>query len=103
MDNEVITYNETVVFNYVLPDDDTTHSLEKDLTLIWEDDIDALLKEKGDEVEYKIHTFSTPMQQKQFIDKIEETIEDDIEEVEEEIANKTKFGFEFTGQLHNDD
>jgi predicted DNA-binding transcriptional regulator len=43
------------------------------------------------------------MQKTNFMEKIEEALEDDIEEVEEEISNKTKFGFEFTGQLHNDD
>ena len=103
MNNEVITYNETVVFNYNLPDDDTTHTIERELTLVWEDNLDGLFAEKGDDVEHKIHTFTNAMHQKQFIDKVEETIDDDIEEVEEEIANKTKFGFEFTGQLHNDD
>lgn len=103
MNNEVITYNETVVFNYNLPDDDTTYSIERELTLIWEDNLEALAAQKGDEVEHKVHTFTNEMQQKQFIDKVEETIDTDIEEVEEEIANKTKFGFEFTGQLHNDD
>jgi predicted DNA-binding transcriptional regulator len=103
MNNDVITYTQSIVFNYKLPDDDTIYGIERELTIIWEDNLDALLEEKGKDVEHEIHSFSTPMQQKQFVDKIEQSIEDTIEEVEEEISNKTKFGFEFTGQLHNDD
>jgi gas vesicle protein len=100
---EVITYSEEVVFNYVLPGEENPSELPRELTLVWEDDLDKLLEEKGGEVNYTIHSFPNEMQKTKFIEKIEETLEDDIEEVEEEIANKTKFGFEFTGQLHNDD
>jgi Cft2 family RNA processing exonuclease len=100
---EVITYEETVVFNYNLPDDEKTYELPRDLTFVWEESLEDLFKEKGNDINHEVHTFSNEMMKNKFIEKIEEILDEDIEEVEEEIANKTKFGFEFTGQLHNDD
>lgn len=100
---EVITYTEIVAFNYTLPNEEETLSIEHELTFIWEDTIEKFLEEHGTDRPYKVHTFKREREQKFFIERIEGQTEDLIDEVEEEIANKMKFGFEFSGQLHNDD
>jgi predicted secreted Zn-dependent protease len=100
---EVITYTDNVAFNYTLPDKEETQTIEQELTLIWEDTLEKFIEEHGTDREYKVHSFKREREQKFFIERIEGEIEDLIEEVQEEIANKMKFGFEFTGQLHNDD
>lgn len=99
----VITYEETVAFNYTLPDQQEPQAIEHELTLIWEDTLEKFIEEHGNDKPYKVHTFKRESQQNFFIERIEGETEDLIEEVQEEIANKMKFGFEFTGQLHNDD
>lgn len=100
---EVITYTDTVAFNYTLADDDEVKTIERDLTIVWEDTLEKFLEEHGADKPYKVHTFRREREQKIFIDQNEGEVEDLIDEVQEEIANKTKFGFEFTGPLHNDD
>ena len=100
---EVITYEEEVEFNYTLPDEEESRTIERDLTFIWEDSIEKFKEEFGEDRVYKINSFKREREQKKFIDQIEGLTDDLIEEVEEEIANKMKFGFEFSGQLHNDD
>ena len=100
---EVITYSEEVVFNYTLPEEDEPRTIECEFTLIWEDSIEKFREEHGENKAYEIHSFKLEHQQKFFIDQIENRTEELIEEVEEEIAGKMKYGFEFTGQLHNDD
>lgn len=100
---EVITYTDNVAFNYTLPDKEEPQTIEHELTLIWEDTLEKFIEEHGTNRAYKIHNFKREREQNFFIERIEGEIEDLIEEVQEEIANKMKFGFEFTGQLHNDD
>ena len=67
------------------------------------DALEKLLEEQGDEIPYKINSFKYENQYKFFLHQVESRMDDAIEEVQEEIAAKMKFGFEFTGQLHNDD
>lgn len=100
---EVITYEEDVSFKYTLPGEEEERSIEHDLTLIWEDTLEAFEEKYGKEKPYKLHTFRGARERDFFIHQIESRTEDLIDEVQEEIANKMKFGFEFTGQLHNDD
>jgi len=100
---EVITYKDNVAFNYTLPNEDEEKTIEHELTIIWEDTIEEFIKEHGANRPYKIHTFKREREQKFFIEQIEGQTEDLIDEVQEEIANKMKFGFDFSGQLHNDD
>ena len=100
---EVITYTDDVAFNYTLPDEEEPRTIEHELRFVWEDTIEKFIKEHGADKPYKIQTFSREREQKFFIDRIESEAEDVIDEVQEEIANKMKFGFEFSGQLHNDD
>ena len=100
---EVISYTDMVAFNYTLPDDEVTQTIEHELTFIWEDTIEKFIEEHGTDKPYKVHTFKREREQKIFLEQIEGRTEDLIDEVEDEIANKMKFGFEFSGQLHNDD
>ncbi len=100
---EVITYIDVVAFNYTLPDDEEQKTIEHELTIIWEDTIEKFTEEHGADKPYKIHSFKRIREQRFFIEQIESETEDLIDEVQEEIANKMKFGFDFSGQLHNDD
>ena len=100
---KVLMYEETVEFKYTLPDDDEEKIIERDIKIVWEDTLDAFLEEHGSEKPYKVYTFRREREQKFFIDQIENETDELIDEVQEEIANKMKFGFDFSGQLHNDD
>ena len=100
---EVITYIDVVAFNYTLPDEEEQKTIEHELRFVWEDTIEKFFEEHGKEKPYKIHAFRREREQKFLIHQIESEADDLIDEVQEEIANKMKFGFEFTGQLHNDD
>ncbi|HIQ27185.1 MAG TPA: hypothetical protein EYH42_01625 [Sulfurovum sp.] len=100
---EVITYIEEVAFNYTLPDEDEERTIEHELTVIWEDTLEAFIEKFGTDKPYKLHTFKREKEQRYLIERIENETEDLIDEVQEEIANKMKFGFDFSGQLHNDD
>ena len=100
---EVISYTDMVVFNYTLTDHKEPQYIEQELTFIWEDTIQKFIEEYGSDKPYKIHTFKQERERNFFIGQIESRTEDLIDEIEEEIANKMKFGFEFSGQLHNDD
>ncbi|MDF1881927.1 hypothetical protein JHD50_11570 [Sulfurimonas sp. MAG313] len=100
---EVITYEDKVVFNYKLPENGEAASLEHDLTFVWEDTIAKFIEEHGVDKEYTVHTFKQKRAKEIYLEQVEGRTDDLIEEVQEEIANKMKFGFEFTGQLHNDD
>ena len=100
---KVITYTDDVAFNYTLPDDEEPQTIEHELTFIWEETLEKFVEEHGADKPYKIRAFRREREQKFFIDQIESETEDLIDEVQEEIANKMKFGFDFSGQLHNDD
>lgn len=100
---EVISYTDMVAFSYTLPDDDEPQTIEHELTFIWEDTIEKFIEEHGADKPYKVDTFKREREQKILIEQIEGRADDLIDEVQEDIANKMKFGFEFSGQLHNDD
>ena len=100
---EVITFIDEIGFNYTLPDEDEPRTLEHELTCIWEDTLEKFFEEHGKDKPYKVNTFRREREQNFFIDQVEGEMEDLIDEVQEEIANKMKFGFDFSGQLHNDD
>lgn len=100
---EVITYTDIVKFNYTLEGAKEEQSIEHELTIVWEASLEEFIAEHGVQREYKIHTFKREREQKNFIEQIENQTEDLIDEVQEEIAAKMKFGFDFSGQLHNDD
>ena len=99
----VITYEEEVEFSYTLPDDDEPKVTERDLTFIWEDTVEKFIEEHGADKPYKVNSFKLEHHYNFFVNQVEDRTDALIEEVQEEIANKTKFGFDFSGQLHNDD
>ncbi|MCF6245681.1 MAG: hypothetical protein L3J43_11690, partial [Sulfurovum sp.] len=88
---------------YTLPDEDEERKIEHELTVIWEESLEKFKEEHGEDKPYKIHHFKREREQKFFIEQLEGEAEDLIDEVQEEIANKMKYGFDFSGQLHNDD
>ena len=100
---EVITYVDVVAFKYTLPKEEEPRVLEHELTIVWEDTLRKFFEEFGKDKPYRIHTFKRERERNNLIDQIESEAEDLIDEVQEEIANKMKFGFDFSGQLHNDD
>lgn len=100
---EVITYEDEVEFTYTLSNDDEPKVMEHELTFIWEDTVEKFIEEHGADKPYKINSFKYEHHYNFFIHQVESRTDDLIEEVQEDIANKTKFGFEFSGQLHNDD
>lgn len=99
----VISYEDEVAFNYTLPGEEESQSIEHELTFIWEDTLEKFIEEYGKDKPYKIHSFSQERAKDFFLHQVESRTDDLIEEVQEEIASKMKFGFEFSGQLHNDD
>lgn len=100
---KVITYTEDVAFNYTLPDDEEQQTIEEELTFVWEDTFEKFIEEHGEEKPFKMYAFNRENEQKILIDRIEDLTDDMIEEVQDRIAGKMKFGFDFSGQLHNDD
>ena len=100
---EVITYEDEVTFNYTLPDEEEQQTIEAELTFIWEESVDAFVEKFGADKPYRVNSFKFENQHNFFLHQLESRTDAQIEEVEEEIANKMKFGFEFSGQLHNDD
>lgn len=98
-----ISYEDVVTFNYSLPGEEEPQSMERELTFIWEESIEKFIEEHGENKPYKVHSFHQARAKEIFLDQIEGRTDDLIEEVQEDIANKMKFGFEFSGQLHNDD
>lgn len=100
---EVITYEDEAVFKYTLPDEAEEQTIECELTFIWEDTLEKFLEEHGSDKPYRVKNFTQQNQYNFYIHQIETRTEEQLEAVEEEIANKMKYGFEFTGQLHNDD
>lgn len=100
---EVITYIDVVAFNYTLPDEEEPQTIEHELTFVWENTLEKFVEEHGTERPCNIRAFRREKEQKFFIAQIESEADDLIDEVQEQIANKMKFGFDFSGQLHNDD
>ena len=100
---KVISYTDEVTFNYTLPKEDEPRTIEHEITIVWEDTLEKFVEEHGKDKPYKINTFQREREYNNLIEQIDSITEDLIDEVQEEIANKMKFGFDFSGQLHNDD
>ncbi|SFV70993.1 hypothetical protein MNB_SV-13-1511 [hydrothermal vent metagenome] len=98
---KVITYTDDVAFKYTLKNEEK--SIEEELTFVWEDTLESFFEEYGEDKPFKMYAFNRENEQKILIDRIEGTTDDVIEAVQEQIAGKMKFGFDFSGQLHNDD
>ena len=100
---EVITYQDEVDFSYTLEDEQTEETIECELTFIWEDSLEKFVEKFGHDKQYNLKSFKLENQYNFYVNQLESRIEEQLEEIEEGISNKSKYGFEFTGQLHNDD
>mgnify|MGYP005849172365 CR=1 FL=1 len=99
---EVITYEENVIFNYTLPGEEAPDQLECEMTLVWEEDLDAFLEQFGAQKEYKLHSFLKERDKLRFISKLEDENDSIIDQVDEEISQRMKFGFLYTSPTYED-
>lgn len=99
---EVITYENDVSFSYT-DDEGKEENIECEITFIWEDTLEKFFEKFGSDKPYDIRSFRFEDQYNFYVDKLESRIEAQIEEIEESIASKSKFGFEFTGSLMDED
>ena len=99
---EVITYKDIVAFNYTLPGEDKQGQISREVTLVWEDTLEKFFEVSKGEKPYKVNSFEKVQAKEWFITSIENETDKIIEEVEEEIAQKMKFGFEYTSPTYED-
>lgn len=99
---EVITYEKEVSFSYE-SEDGKEETIDSEVTFIWEGTLEKFFEEFGEDKPYDIRTFRSEGQYSYYVNKLESRIEAQIEEIEENIASKSKFGFEFTGSLMDED
>lgn len=99
---EVITYEDIAVFNYTLPETDEKEQVEREMTLVWEDSLEKFFEAYNPQKPYKINTFDTEKQKNKFITNIDDENEKIIDEVDEEIGRKMKFGFDYTSPTYED-
>jgi hypothetical protein len=97
---QVITYKDTVQFKYKV--DEQEHFLEREITLVWEDTLESFQESFQNEKSYEIHTFKTKSHQNRFMQDIEDETDELIEQVNTEISQKSKFGFEYTSPTYED-
>ncbi|QOP43567.1 hypothetical protein FJR45_06210 [Sulfurimonas sediminis] len=99
---EVITYEENIVFNFTLPEDGKENQLSKEVTLVWDDVLEKFLETFTQEKSYTIHLFKHEKEKNRFIENIENVTEEIIDQIDEEISQKMKFGFDYTSPTYED-
>jgi len=99
---DVVSYKESVAFDFTNPETNEKEQIHKELTLIFEDSIDKFLEEHGKDVEHFVKALHTQQAKEKYIDSIDERNEEIIDQVEEEISCKMKFSFDYTSPLHED-
>lgn len=99
---EVISYKDDVVFNYTVSGDETVQQLSRELILVWEETLEKFLVEFKPAKPYKISSFKTEKEQKNFIAYLEHESDAIIDDVEEEISRKMKFSFDYTSPTYED-
>ena len=99
---DVITYKDVIVFKYTLPGEDTEGQLDQEVTLVWEDTFENFLEETKKEKPYKISSFKNERAKSRFIESVENDTEKIIDEVSEQISQKSKFGFDYTSPTYED-
>ncbi len=92
----------TIVFNFTLPEDGKENQLSKEVTLVWDDTLENFLETEAKEKSYAIHSFKNERKKNRFIDSIENVTEEIIDQIDEEISQKMKFGFEYTSPTYED-
>ncbi|MDP2076672.1 MAG: hypothetical protein Q8N01_05945 [Sulfuricurvum sp.] len=99
---EVITYEDIAVFNYSVPGLEEKEQIDREITLVWEDTLEKFFETYNPDRPYKIHSFDTEKQKNRFISAIDDENEKIIDEVDEEISRKMKFGFDYTSPTYED-
>lgn len=99
---EVITYEDEIVFNFTLPEDDKENHLSKEVTLVWDDTLEKFFETHTKEKFYKIHSFKNEREKNRFVQNIENATEEVIDQIDEEISQKMKFGFDYTSPTYED-
>ena len=99
---EVMTYEDSVVFNYSLPGEEAIKQITRELTLVWDDTLEKFFEEYNPEKPYKVNSFEKEKEKNKFITDIEDENEKVIDEVEEEISRKMKFSFDYTSPTYED-
>ena len=99
---EVITYEDIAVFNYSVPGVEEKEQIEREITLVWEDTLEKFFEAYNPDRPYKINSFDTEKQKNRFISAIDDDNDKIIDEVDEEISRKMKFGFDYTSPTYED-
>lgn len=99
---EVMSYKDNVVFNYTLPEEETTHQIERELTLVWEDTLEKFFEQYNPQMPYKINSFKNEREKNRFLENMEAENDKIIDDVEEEISRKMKFSFDYTSPTYED-
>lgn len=99
---EVMTYKDTVVFNYTLPEEEVPQQIDRELTLVWEDSLEKFFEQYNPQMPYKINVFKNEREKSRFIDNMELENDKIIDDVEEEISRKMKFSFDYTSPTYED-
>lgn len=99
---EVITYEDTMVFNYSLSEQEPQEQIVRDVTLVWEESLEKFLEAFGTEKPYQVHSFRDEREKNQFIASIEDRTDEIIDEVDEEISQKMKFSHVYTSPTYED-
>ena len=99
---EVITYEDVIVFNYTLPEQDSVEQISRDVTLVWEDTIEKFFEAHTPQKPYTIHSFEKEKDKVKFIADIENKTEEIIDTIDEEISQKMKFGHFYTSPTYED-
>ncbi|WP_151900331.1 hypothetical protein [Sulfurimonas hydrogeniphila] len=99
---EVITYEENIVFNFTLPEDGKENQLSKEVILVWDDVLEKFLETFTQEKSYTIHSFKNAREKNRFIENIEKVTEEIIDQIDEDISQKMKFGFDYTSPTYED-
>ena len=99
---DVITYEDIAIFNYTVPGTEEKEHLEREITLVWEDTLENFFETYNADRQYKINSFDTEKQKNRFITAIDDENEKIIDEVDEEISRKMKFGFDYTSPTYED-
>ena len=99
---KVITYEDNIVFNFTLPEDGKEKQLSKEVTLVWDETLEQFLDTYTNEKSYKVHSFKNEREKNRFIENIENATEEIIDQIDEEISQKMKFGFDYTSPTYED-
>jgi len=99
---EVITYEDTATFAYTLPDQEEPDQISRELTLVWDESLEAFFETYSPEKPYQIHSFKTQRDKDRFIQSVEDKTDEIIDAVEEEVSQHTKFGYNYTSPTYED-